>query len=75
MGDRVWISSIFDNTDIGFKQGTHSKFFGHDWNPASFKIPVEPDEVYSALRRQQRGFPLQRQDLPEAEAVFDPKRF
>lgn len=75
MGDRVWVSSIFDNIEIGFKQATHSKFFGHDWNPASFDIPVEPDEVYSALRRYRCGFALNREDFPEAEAVFDPGRF
>jgi hypothetical protein len=75
MSGKVWMSSVMSNHAFGIKQGTRTKYRGHDWNPASFNLPVEPDEVYEACRRHRQGFALQRSDFPEAEAVFDRKRF
>lgn len=71
----VWMSRVLSNYDIGMKQGTRTKFFNHEWDPASLTIPVEPDEVYAAHRRYTQGFALQRTDFPEATAVFDERRF
>jgi hypothetical protein len=68
------MSSMIGNV-LGIKQGTRTKYRGHDWNPASFNLPVEPDEVYVACRRHRQGFALQPSDFPEAEAIFDRKRF
>lgn len=72
---RIWMSSALSPAGLGFKQGSRPKFYNHDWNPASFDIPVSPDEVYAAYRRHREGYALQRSDFPEAEAVFDEKRF
>jgi hypothetical protein len=69
------MSRVLSNYDIGMKQGTRTKFFNHEWEPASLNIPVEPDEVYAAYRRHTQGFALQRTDFPEATAVFDERRF
>lgn len=69
------MSGVLGNYDIGMKQGTRTKFYGHDWNPASLDIPVEPDEVYAASRKHAMGHALNRSEFPEALAVFDEKRF
>lgn len=75
MSGKVWISSVLSNYDIGMKQGVRAKFYGHDWNPADLKIPLEPDEVYAASKRHTQGFALKRSEFPEAVAVWDEKRF
>lgn len=75
MSSAVWVSSVLSPAGLGEKQGTRTKFYNHDWNPASFDIPTEPEEVYAAFRRHRTGYALQRSDFPEAEAVFDEKRF
>lgn len=75
MSGMVWMSSVLSPQGLGNKQGTRTKFYNHDWNPADFKIPLEPDEVYAAYRRHREGYALERSHFPEAEAVFDEKRF
>lgn len=71
----VWLSSVLSNYEIDLKQGTRTKFYNHEWTPASLTIPVAPDEVHAALMRYTQGFALQRADFPEATAVFDERRF
>ena len=75
MSGKVWISSVLSNYDIGNKQGLRSKFFGHDWQPAEFTIPLSPDEVHAAGRRYTQGLSLTRIELPEAAAVWDERSF
>jgi hypothetical protein len=75
MNGKVWMSSVLTPQGLGDKQGSHTKFYNHDWNPARFEIPTEPEEVYLAYKRHRQGFALQRSDFPEAEAIFDEKRF
>jgi hypothetical protein len=74
-GARAWISRAFREDGMSRKRGTRTKFHSHDWEPATYEIPVEPDEVHAAFRRHWRGDALQRADFPEALAVFDQKRF
>ena len=75
MSGKVWISGLFSNFEIGFEEGTRAKFYGHDWEPASKKVPPVPSEVLDSFRRYRGGFTLQRADLTEATAVFDKRRF
>jgi hypothetical protein len=75
MSGRVWMSSVLSNYDIGMKQGSRTKFYGHDWNPASLELPLSPDEMRANMNRHMEGFALQRSEFPEAEAVWDEKRF
>jgi len=76
MGDTVWMSKIFQpHGEFGVRQGARVKFFNHDWNPASFNIPVSPPEVLKNHRKHKQGFPLDRLEFPEAIAVFDESRF
>lgn len=69
------MSDVLGNYEIGMKQGTRTKFYGHGWNPASLDLPLCPDEVYESSQRHREGFSLERSEFPEAEAVFDQKRF
>jgi hypothetical protein len=75
MSAKVWMSSVLSNNELGNKLGTRTKYYGNEWNPASFDIPAEPEEVYQASRRHVQGFSLKRSEFPEAQAVFDEKRF
>lgn len=63
-GGAVWMSSVLTPEGLGDRQGTHTKFFNCRWNPASFEIPVEPEEVYQAYRRHREGFALERSEFP-----------
>lgn len=71
----VWMSGVLDNYDIGMKQGARTKFYGHNWNPASLKLPLSPPEVQASSIRHMQGFALDRSEFPEAEAVWDEGRF
>ena len=75
MSTKVWMSALGGNSSVGMKQGSRSKFYGHDWEPAKFDIPLLPKEVSQASDRQERGFALQRHELTEAVAVWNEKRF
>ncbi|TIX51884.1 hypothetical protein [Alteraurantiacibacter aquimixticola] len=72
---RVWMSSVKSNYALGDKPGLRSKFYGYDWTPAEFKIPLAPDDVYANMKRAGEGFALRREELPEAAAVWNEKRF
>lgn len=71
----VWMSSVLDNYDIGMKQGARTKFYGHNWNPASLELPLSPPEVQASSIRHMQGFALDRSEFPEAEAVWNEGRF
>ena len=75
MSGTVWMSSIKSNGQIGMKQGLRTKFYGHEWNPAEFEIPLEPDEVFEAMKQSSQGYPLVREQMPEAGAVWNEKAF
>ena len=66
MTGKVWMSSVKSNYALGDKPGLRTKFYGYDWEPAEFKIPLAPDDVYANMKRAGEGFVLQREDLPEA---------
>lgn len=75
MSGKVWMSGLLSNYDIGMKQGSRAKFYGHDWNPPSLELPVPPADVLATSIRHMQGFALQRPEFPEAIAVWDEKRF
>lgn len=75
MSAKVWMSSVLDNYDIGMKQGSRTKFYGHNWNPASLELPLSSSEILANSNRHVQGFALDRSEFPEAEAVWDEKRF
>jgi hypothetical protein len=75
MSGCVWMSDLKNNFKLGDKPGVRTKYFNHDWQPAEFKVPLAPDDVYANMRRAGLGFALKRHELPEAAAVWDVKRF
>ncbi len=75
MSGKVWMSSVKSNYALGDKPGVRTKYYGYDWQPAEFNIPLAPDEVHANMRRAGQGFALEREELPEAAAVWNEKRF
>lgn len=75
MSGKVWMSSVKSNYAIGDKPGVRTKYYGYDWQPAEFNIPLSPDDVYANMRRAGEGFSLKREELPEAAAVWNEKPF
>lgn len=75
MTGKVWMSSVQSNAEIGMKQGLRTKFYGHEWNPAEFKIPLQPEEVFKAMNLHSQGYALPREQMPEAGAVWNEKAF
>jgi len=75
MTDQVWVSRVMSNYQIGMKQGLRAKFYGQDWNPAEFVIPLPSDQVSAASERHFQGETLERSDFTEAAAVWAEKNF
>lgn len=71
----VWMSNLMGNYSLGDKPGVRTKYFDHEWQPAEFKIPPVPDDVFENMRRSGMGFALERTQLPEAAAVWHKGRF
>jgi hypothetical protein len=71
----VWMSSVKSNHALGDKPGVRTKYFGYDWEPAEFNVPPMPDDVIAKMRHSGQGFALRREELPEAAAVWNEKRF
>ncbi|MEO9827591.1 MAG: hypothetical protein ABJF50_24580 [Paracoccaceae bacterium] len=69
MSGKVRMSSVKSNYALGDKPGARTKFYGDDWEPAEFEIPVMPDETHANMRRAGQGFALKRAELPEAAAA------
>ena len=75
MSGGVWMSSLKSNFALGDKPGVRTKYHGYDWAPAEFMMPPVPDDVYANMQRAGQGLALERQELPEAAAVWNEKRF
>lgn len=75
MSGEVWMSSLKSNSQLGDKQGLRTKFFGEEWEPASFILPVMSDATLANMKRSARGYALQREELPEAAAIWNEKSF
>jgi hypothetical protein len=71
----VWMSSVYSNYLLGNKSGVRNKYFGLPWTPAEFKLGLLPSNIHEAMNRNANGFPAAREDMPEAAAVWEPKRF
>ena len=75
MSSGAWMSSLKSNQQLGDDQGVRVKFFGHDWEPATSKVPLTPDDVLANMRLYGQGHARQRDQLPESLAVWDERRF
>lgn len=75
MSDRVWISSMFGNSRLGDRPGLRCKFFGEEWDAAQFDLPVASQKLLGVFDRYGRGIAVDRDEMPEAAAVWNEKRF
>jgi hypothetical protein len=75
MSGRVWMSGIHSNFEIGLKMGIREKYYGETWQPAQFDQGFLPKHMHEAMNRNAKGFPVDRQDMPEAAAVWRPASF
>ena len=75
MEPTAWHSRLAHNLAIGDKPGFAHKWFGRDWDPPQFILPLAPPGNLEWLRAYGRGEPLPREAFPEALSVFDPKQF
>jgi hypothetical protein len=75
MSAKVWMSSVKSNYALGDKPGIRTKYYEYAWQPSEFNIPPMPDNVHANMRRAGEGFALRREELPEAAAVWNEKRF
>ncbi len=72
MSGRVWLSTVKIDSNIGDRPGTRDKQFGENWEPAQFKnLGNETEKQMADMRRSSEGYALQREDLPEASAVWN----
>lgn len=73
--NRAWMSGVMGNYTLGDRPGTRTKRFGRDWEPARDEVAGPTEAEYQALRRSLQGFALNRDELPEAMAVWNQRRF
>ncbi|MCT4655334.1 MAG: hypothetical protein N4A65_05960 [Cohaesibacter sp.] len=73
----VWVSSLKSDQTLGDRPGLRAKFYGEAWEAPYERhmIPTRPENVSRAMSRAGNGETLQREDFPEAMAVYDEKRF
>lgn len=71
----AWLSKVRSNYELGDKPGIRTKFYGYEWEPAEFVGPETPEDVFANMRRSGEGYALRREELPEAAAVWNEKRF
>ena len=75
MRGKVWMSSMLNNYELGLKLGLRTKYFGENWEPPQHVTDVPNAQTMDAIKRHAKGICLQREELPEASAVFDEKCF
>lgn len=79
MSGKVWMSSVLSNYALLIDQGIRNKYFGYEWEPAQIDhvggYQPNPDILLETSLRSRSGHPLQRQEFPEASAVWDVKRY
>jgi len=74
-GGEVYISGIYQNYLIGNKLGLRMKWRGREYDPPSFVIPLPTEEGSDAFNRSAKGYRVERDQFPEALAVWNEKDF
>jgi hypothetical protein len=77
MVDQVWISEVMSNGDIGNKLGIRHKWFGEPWEAPYLHhhVPKRSEAVFAAICRHADGHTMQREEMPEASAVYSMPHF
>lgn len=75
MTGKVWFTNVMSNYLIGNKLGLRDKYFNEAWQPAQHEVIRPSANVLAAMEKHIRGYALEREDFPEATAIFDQKCF
>src|SRR5262245_2312457 len=77
MVDQVWISEVMSNGDLGNKLGLREKWFDEPWEApyVHHHVPKRSERVFAALSKHYAGHTLQREEMPEASAVYSMRHF
>ena len=75
MADGVYISGIFQNSELGDKQGLRKKYRGEDWEPPQWEIPLAPPHGREARDASNKGFKIEPERFPEGVAVWNEEAF
>ncbi|MCZ8261050.1 MAG: hypothetical protein O9333_13065 [Beijerinckiaceae bacterium] len=73
--ETVWISDAPWRSPIGDRQGLSNKYFGEEWQPSDFVLPLSPKHVGDNLDRHVVGETLKREEMVEASYVFAPNNW
>lgn len=75
MSGRVWVSN-FPRMEL-YKVGLRHKYFGKPWEPPyeQHRTPLASQDEIAQMDRYIMGYPLAREDHPEASAVYDTEYF
>lgn len=71
----AYISGIFQNSQIGDKQGLRKKYKGSEWEPVGWRRPLAPPHAREARDRSNSGYKIARDQFPEAVAVWEEEAF
>ena len=71
----AYISGIFQNSQIGDKQGLRKKYKGSEWEPVGWQRPLAPPHAREARDRSNSGYKIARDQFPEAVAVWEEEAF
>lgn len=77
MVEQVWISEVMSNGDLGNKLGLRHKWSEEPWEAPypHHRIPDRSEKVVAALSKHCAGNTLERDEFPEASAVYSPTNF
>ena len=71
----AYISGIFQNSQIGDKQGLRKKYKGSEWEPVGWQRPLAPPHAREARDRSNSGYKIARDQFPEGVAVWEEEAF
>ena len=75
MSDEVYISGIFQNSELGDRPGIRKKYLDEDWEPAEFKVPLAPPHGKEARQKSNQGYTIRPDQFPEGVAVWNEQAF
>ncbi len=73
--NKVWVSDVLSNGELGENLGIREKFYGYDWEEPTHVVPRKSKEFMATMNRAGKGETLKRNEFPEASYVFSEKHF
>lgn len=77
MVGQVWVSEVMTNHALGDKLGVREKWLGQPWEPPYVRhaVPIASPELLATLRKHVEGRTMNREEMPEASAVYSMSHF